>query len=258
MAKLQFNIVIIGSGNMAHALGNLLASRHRIIQVVSRNASTGKKLATKLKAGFSTNMKDVYTQADFYLLCVPDDQLPAISKKLLQVNGIVVHHSGAQPLSVINGKQTAVIYPFVSVNPTTKLNTEKTSIYFNAGNRHTAFMVESLLRGYKFWSWPINDEEKLRLHLAGVLMNNFTNHLYLKASQLAGDITGALPGLSYLAQQSIENFLQNENLGRQTGPARRNDRKTIKKHLDLIKKDRELSQIYVSLSQSISKTYQHE
>jgi len=258
LPKTEFNIVIVGSGNMAFAMGKLFSKKHKVVQVVSRNAQTGKKLAKQVNSTFTAQVKDIYTQADFYLLCVPDDQIAKMSKQIKQVKGVVVHHSGAQALSAIAHKQRAVIYPFVSVNPETKLNSEKTSIYFQTADRNITFMVEALFKGYKFWSHQLDDKSRLKLHLTGVLMNNFPNHLYLKATLQVHEIPGALGALSYLAIQAVENFIAGENREKQTGPARSNDKGTMKKHLELIKKDRELSKIYVSLSQSIYNTYHHE
>jgi len=244
---------------MANALGRLFAKKHKIVQVVSRNKTTGKKLATAVTAIYSHDIKDVYTQADFYFLCVPDDQIGAISKKLKKVNGVLVHHSGAKPLDAIKSHTAkAVIYPFVSVNPATQLNTAETPVFYHGDSKSTDFLLHRLFESYKFKTAPITDKQKLRLHLAGVLVNNFTNHLYEKAEHLSTDVPGTHQALVSLAQQALDNFIQHQTKSRQTGPARRNDKNTLKKHLDLIKKDKELTGIYVSLSQSIRKTYPHE
>lgn len=259
MPKTEFHIVIIGSGNMAHALGKLFSTRHKIVQVISRNAGTGKKLAKTVKAVFSADIKDIYTNADFYFLCVPDDQISTTSKKLKKVNGVLVHHSGAKPITAIKDHTTrAVLYPFVSVNPATKLNTTDTPVFYHSDSSSTDFLLHRLFEGYVFKPAALSDPQRLKLHLAGVLVNNFTNHLYEKASHLTAQVPGTHQALVALAQQALDNFIQQQTKTRQTGPARRNDKTTLKKHLDLIKKDRELAGIYVSLSRSIYKTYHHE
>jgi predicted short-subunit dehydrogenase-like oxidoreductase (DUF2520 family) len=258
LPKTEFHIAIIGSGNMAFAMSRLFSKKHKIVQVVSRNKKSGKKLAHALKCPFSSELKDVYAEADFYLLCVPDDQIAKVSKQLKHVTGVVVHHSGAQALKAISQPQKAVIYPFVSVNTETKLNSSHTAVFYHTEHKATGFLVKKLLSGYKFHPAALKDDQRLKLHLAGVLVNNFTNHLYEQATHITRELPQIHSALTELAQQALENLVNGTTKTHQTGPARRNDKGTMKKHLELIKKDRELSEIYVSLSRSIYKTYHHE
>lgn len=251
--------MIIGSGNMANALGTLFSKKHKIVQVVSRNAKTGKKLAKNLDCHFSEKLKDVSSNADFYLLCVPDDEIEKVSAQLKHVRGILVHHSGAKSITEIKGKNAkAVIYPFVSVHPDTRLNRKKTTLFYEADTQSTGFLLDQLLSPFRFDAIELNSETRLKVHLAGVLVNNFTNHLYYKATNLTENKFDLQLALTRLALQAVENLLADQLKEKQTGPARRNDKKTMQKHLDLIKKDKELSEIYLSLSRSIIKTYSHE
>jgi Domain of unknown function (DUF2520)/NADP oxidoreductase coenzyme F420-dependent len=255
----EFNIVIIGSGNMAHALGNLFSQKHNIVQVVSRNKKTGASLAKKLQTVFHSSLKDLNTRADFYFLCVPDDEIKSVSKKLKHVYGVVVHHSGSKPLEEIKLKQPkAVIYPFLSINKGTDLNQTTNHVFFQTTSRATKFLLLQLLNGYKFKTSETNDKDRAKLHLAAVLVNNFTNHLYYQAGKLSAEIQHANDLLVLLAQQAISNFKAEKTKEKQTGPARRKDKTTQKNHLNLIKNNKELAKIYLSLSQSITKTYNHE
>jgi len=240
---------------MAYALGTLLAKKHKILQVVSRNATTGKKLASKLKAVYEKNLKQVYSKADFYLLCIPDDAIAKVSRSLKKVEGILVHHSGSRPLKEISDKSLkGVIYPFISINKTTKLDKKEVMVFYQASTKSVQFLLAQLLQDYKFQKQVSTDNERANLHLAAVLVNNFSNHLYYLAGILVKNPKYAQL-LVKLAEQALDNFKQGKAFENQSGPARRQDVKTIKNHLTELKNKRNISDIYVRISQSIKKTY---
>lgn len=259
MPKTQFNIVVIGSGNMAWAMTQLFLKQHTIVQIVSRNPKTGRALANKAKCTFTARLDDVYTNADFYLLAVPDDVIVSVSKKLKHVNGILIHHSGATPLNAIPYKgKRAVLYPFLSVQKNTLLNKKNTPIFTTSDTKSTAFLIQTLLSGCKFNANEVDDENRIRLHLAAVLVHNFTNHLYYQAGKLTKNIAGSKALLNQLAHQALDNFSHDSTFLKQTGPARRKDIATQKKHLQLLKSNSDLANIYLYLSISITNTYKHE
>jgi predicted short-subunit dehydrogenase-like oxidoreductase (DUF2520 family) len=258
LPKPEFNIVIVGSGNMAHALGNLFSNSHNIVQVVSRNHKTGNSLAKKLKSVYSKSVKDINTQADFYFLCVPDDEINKVSKSLKHVNGILVHHSGSRTLKEIAHGPKAVIYPFLSVNKLTDLNKKESPVLYQASGKRELFLVKQLLNGFKFKPEETSDTMRAKLHLAAVFVNNFTNHLYYQSEKIAGANKKTRDMLVLLAQQSLHNFKSGKTKENQSGPARRKDINTVKNHLQLLKNDRKIHDIYVSITQSILNTYKHE
>lgn len=259
MPRPEFNIVIIGSGNMANALGNLFSGKHRISQIISRNKKTGSALAKKVKAVFYHSLNEINTQADFYFLCIPDDEIKSVSKKIKHLTGTIVHHSGSKPLEEIKTELSkAVIYPFLSINPSTNLDNKETTIFYQSNNKSTDFLLEQLLSGYKFHAQQIDDKQRAKLHLAAVLVNNFTNHLYENAIELTKDIKGSKEMLVRLAEQALTNLKIGKTKQNQTGPARRKDKSTQEAHLSLIKKNKNLSKIYSGITQSITKTYSHE
>ena len=87
------------------------------------------------------------------------------------------------------------------------------------------------------------------LHVSAVFVNNFTNHLY----KLGNDIcTKHNVPFQILQPLIIETASKIETLSpkdAQTGPAIRNDKKTIKNHLDLLNKEQQ--KIYKTLTKSI-------
>ena len=61
--------------------------------------------------------------------------------------------------------------------------------------------------------------------------------------------------LSPLIEETTKKALKGNPELQQTGPAKRNDKITLKIHLDLLKKNKDYQHIYKMLSQSIVKKY---
>jgi predicted short-subunit dehydrogenase-like oxidoreductase (DUF2520 family) len=99
------------------------------------------------------------------------------------------------------------------------------------------------------------DEERLKIHLAAVMVSNFTNHLYTMAQQYCRseklDFNMLMPLISAIAER-IRHF---EPASVQTGPAVRHDEHTISKHLELLKEHPELQEFYGLFTKSIGKLY---
>jgi predicted short-subunit dehydrogenase-like oxidoreductase (DUF2520 family) len=80
----------------------------------------------------------------------------------------------------------------------------------------------------------ISSEKRAKLHLAAVFVNNFVNYLYQIGSEVLKK--GNLP-FELLKPLIAETASKIETLSpeeAQTGPAKRNDKKTIEKHLHLL------------------------
>ena len=82
------------------------------------------------------------------------------------------------------------------------------------------------------------------LHLAAVFVNNFTNHMLVQGREIALKAGFSFEILSPLIQETIAKALELGPENSQTGPAVRNDKNTIEKHLELLSFSPELPRIY--------------
>jgi predicted short-subunit dehydrogenase-like oxidoreductase (DUF2520 family) len=99
----------------------------------------------------------------------------------------------------------------------------------------------------------INSQQRKKLHLAAVYMNNFVNHCYSKAGEIMKEAYMDANLLDALMRETLEKAIDLSPQKAQTGPAIRNDLKTIEKHLKMLEKeDREM---YRSITTSIQKTH---
>ena len=83
------NICIIGSGKIATNLGYALKQKKNIInRICSRNKRTGKKLAKKLSSDYTNNII-VPKKTDLVIICVPDDNINEVAKKIVKISNSV-------------------------------------------------------------------------------------------------------------------------------------------------------------------------
>jgi len=102
--------------------------------------------------------------------------------------------------------------------------------------------------------YRINDDERKILHVAAVFVNNFTNHLYGIADDILQQEGIDFDILLPLIQETINKIYDHPPRMMQTGPAIRNDEKTIGEHLNYLKKYPDYQKIYQILTENIRKT----
>ncbi len=248
------SIVIIGSGNVATCLGKLFKQYGvAILGIYSPTVSHAKNLAEILETDYFLSIEEIPTDADFYLLAIKDSSVEEISNQL-QVDGVVLHCSGATSIDVLNThKKFGVMWPLQTITKNSQLTPDSIPICIEGNNEMVTNEIEQLTNIISNKVERISFEQRKYAHLAAVFANNFTNHLYEMASQILEN-----NGLSFdlirpiilETANKIQHAIPNET---QTGPAKRNDATSIEQHLELLKKYPEFRQLYELLSAGICK-----
>ena len=149
-----------------------------------------------------------------------------------------------------SAKRFGVFYPLQSLKKEVS-HLPDIPIVIDAGDESTLKELEVLAHSISDQVVEAGDEERMKLHLAAVIVNNFVNHLYALAEAYCNneglDFTLLLP----LIKETAERINQISHSQTQTGPALRNDRETIEKHLELLKKYPRLKKIYETFTESI-------
>lgn len=250
------NIVILGSGNIASHIGKAFhAQGHHILQVYSRNMAHARALASALNADAVDTMESINHHADLYFIAVTDHAIPELTAQLPQTSkAIVVHCSGATDITVLQRFPLhGVIYPVQSLSKNVKAILKHVPFGIEGNDSETGTRLLQLMHGISSQSFLCNSEQRLALHAAAVFANNFSNVLF----QIAYDIlhTHDLPfdllrPLILETAQKVQRQIPNEV---QTGPAKRGDVKTIKKHLEFISKNHHWLKIYQQLTKEITR-----
>jgi predicted short-subunit dehydrogenase-like oxidoreductase (DUF2520 family) len=98
----------------------------------------------------------------------------------------------------------------------------------------------------------LNSEHRANLHLSAVFANNFVNACMIACQEILKNNEGAnFQDLLPIINQTVEKLKNASALDCQTGPARRNDGLTMKKHLDYLKSNPYEQQLYLNISQYI-------
>jgi len=258
MAKLKKqHIVIIGCGNLAWHLAKQFSTLKKF-EISIYNHKANKVLndfKTQLNCNVHVGINEIITGADFYFICVSDSYISSVSKKIIPFNkeSIVVHTSGSITVENIktNNYCKAVFYPLQTFSKNDNINWKKIPILIGANNNHTFKLVNSLAKLFSKHTLQVNYNQRLHLHLAAVLVNNFTNALYASAQNQLKRVNINFKILLPLIQQSILKLNTLSPLQAQTGPAKRNDNIVVKKHLKLLKVDKNLKNIYKHLTELI-------
>ncbi len=252
--------VIIGAGNTANFFAKaLMNAGHEISQVIARDSDKGKDLAQLYNCVFENEISEIDVKAEFCILATSDDSLGELAIEVRKYfTGILLHCSGSCPLSVLNSVKDlphGVIYPLQTISSTDLPNSELVPMLIEGNSKDTLDIIEQISIELGSQIHKINSAQRLKLHLAAVMVSNFCNHLYLKAEELIKSTNLDFELLHPLMQETLRKAIQNGPYNSQTGPARRNDLHTMQKHLGILHDDMELANLYKLISDSIVKTY---
>ena len=252
--------VIIGSGNVATHLAKILIKKgHEIVQFIGRNEIALKDLSLKYLVSFTTDFTKLNTNADIYLICVSDDEIEQVAKQLKLKDKLILHTSGSVSLNSIQqiSSKTGVLYPLQTISKDDKLKWSKIPVLIEGCTKEVEDEILQFASTISKKITVLNSNQREKMHLAAVMVNNFSNHLSTLANEfLEKEKAPYFKLLFPLMQQTIK---KSKNLNpslSQTGPAKRNDKKVISKHLGLLKKHPEIAKIYSCISESIT-NYHH-
>jgi predicted short-subunit dehydrogenase-like oxidoreductase (DUF2520 family) len=235
-------IVILGSGNIATHLGRAFKMAGQTIsQVWSRDIAKANALADTLAAEAIDNMFDLDRTADLFIIAVNDEAIRKIALELKLGDQLLLHTSGSTGLSALEGASTKIGVFYLRQVP----------IIIEANVAEVLAIIRGIADRLSEKVIELNSEQRKTLHLGAVFACNFTNHLLALAQELLEE-----KGLDYellkpLIQETLSKIEMNDPASVQTGPAIRKDQATILSHLDLLKHNPDLSELYTKLSQSI-------
>jgi predicted short-subunit dehydrogenase-like oxidoreductase (DUF2520 family) len=247
-------VIIIGSGNVAqHLIAAFQNSENtgdkiELVQVFSRKASA---LANVLDANLiNTNLADLL-EADLYIIAVSDDAISAVAAQLAFKNRLVVHTSGSVGLDVLDdNNRRGVFYPLQTFTKNKAVDFKIIPICLESENSTDFRLLEKVAKVISDKVFAINSEQRKALHVAAVFVNNFTNHLYSIGNEICQENQVPFDILKPLILETAQKIITIMPQDAQTGPAKRNDLKTIEAH-QLFLSNENQSTIYKIITQSI-------
>lgn len=246
---------MIGAGNVAWRLSDALSKKGiRFLGVYNRSKNTGKRLAAWLHVPFFSDITKIPIHADIYFLCVSDQSIAAVSQLSPENAGITVHVSGSTPLQNIDEKhrRRGIFYPLQTFNKERNIDFSKIPVAIEATNESDKNALIELASSISETVVVLDEKQRQALHVAAVFASNFTNYMYAVAAQILQeehlDFELLMPLILETARRAGES---GDPFAVQTGPAARNDRITIQKHLNFLQNDENLRIIYKLLTEAI-------
>lgn len=247
------NVTILGAGNVATQLALALRKAgHTIVQIFNRSNNVGQDLAHTVGASFTSDARHLQP-ADVYLIAVKDDAIADVASLLKIGEKTVAHTSGTKTKELLSfcSANYGTFYPLQTMTKLSRVDFTDVPILIEANNETTMQLLTTLARSLSRQVHTVTEEQRQWIHIAAVFANNFTNHLFAVSENILHKHGLDFEILKPLIFRSIENLRQYSPLVLQTGPAARNDKLTIERHLALLDENKGYQEIYRLLSDSI-------
>lgn len=250
----MISVVLIGAGNVAtHLYKAFQASKDVTVkQWFNRSLKTIETYKNEVE---TTNDLSKLTEADVYILAVNDDAILELSTQLPFENRFVVHTSGSvSPYDIDKKNRRGVFYPLQTFSKSASIDFSEVPLCLETLVRTDYKLLKKLGVSISNHVKRVNSDQRASLHLAAVFVNNFTNQIYRVAHEITESQGAEFDMLKPLILETAKKVEHMSPYKAQTGPAKRNDKKTIKKHLKALDNEHHQA-IYKLLTESIKKTH---
>jgi len=249
-------IAIIGAGNVASNLAvRLHETGANVNQIYSPNLIRSKALAELVNAKAIASFDEIAAATELIIIAIPDDKLASISTQLpKQIN--CVHTSGSVQFNVLANetRKYGSFYPLQTLTSSQiSLDTE-IPILLETSHNDFGLQLKELAERFSPSVEFMDSERRKKLHVAAVIVNNFTNHLYSEAQQYCENNELSFDLLKPLILETALKVQNNIPGEVQTGPAKRNDQLVIKDHLKILSDQEELKELYERFTKLIINT----
>jgi len=250
----MITVSIIGAGNVATHLFKAFAKTKTVSvkQWFSRDLNKISSFKNQVEIIDDIN---ALTEADLYIIAVNDDAISSVSEALPFKNRLVVHTSGSVGIYDLDKKnRRAVFYPLQTFSKEAKVDFKQVPICIETIGKKDYPQLKLLAEAIGSNSYKVNSDQRKALHLAAVFVKNFTNQLYRVAHEITESEGVDFDILKPLILETAKKVQDMSPYMAQTGPAKRNDKKTIKRHLKQLENEQHKA-IYNLLTNAIKKTH---
>ncbi|MBJ6110957.1 DUF2520 domain-containing protein [Hymenobacter sp. BT523] len=250
-------IGLLGAGRVASQLGPaLVAAGHSVAFVWNRNHDRASAVAAKLPgAQVLGDVASPLPPADVYLLAVPDAAVaPLLAAASWPEGALVAHLAGALPLSVFDAQPAirgGVFYPLQTFSPGRAIDWPAVPLCIEARDLAAETTLLDLAGSLSQRVLRLDSAQRLKLHVAAVFANNFTNHLLGIADALLAEARLPAELLAPLVRETVDKALANPPFAVQTGPAVRRDAPTLAAHAAALAAHPAWQALYAQLTASI-------
>ena len=247
-------ITILGSGNVAtHLAKAFYGAGYQILQIWSREYDHAEALANQVFAEPIDKLKLLYPTADIYVLAVADDALFDLALDLKLRDAIVLHTAGSVSLKVLApiSRKHGVIWSPQTFIRDVAMDYSSLPFCIEGSSDEVEERIRQLLEPVSQHIYTTDTEQRKWLHLAAVITNNFGNAINALAQDLLQDHNIPFEIMHPLIEMTAEKLKHGGLWQQQTGPARRQDQKTIDNQRSLLADNPQMLKLYDLMTEII-------
>lgn len=240
----DLKIGIVGYGNVGSHLAKRLTEIGLAPEVVVSSSAKNDSL------NIVRSISDINTKLDLCFTTVADDQIPSVFDELKDKVESPVHCSGATPLQS-DSSSSGVLYPFQSFTKEFEVDWKGIPLFVEANNPALESTLLELAKELSGNAMMASSKDRMKIHLAGVIGNNFTNHLLHLSSELLKDSGQDFEVIRPLINETIRKAFAIDPQQAQTGPAKRGDQALINSQVEMLEAHPALKKLYLDFVSSI-------
>lgn len=243
-------ISIVGTGNVAHHLGRAFKKNNfHIDGVWGRTKKNALQLADDLETISFEDLNHIPKSTDLIVICVSDSAIKEVVD-LIPNQFPIAYTSGSVSLeSLPKIDEIGVFYPLQTFTKSRDISFGTIPLLIESHNKEFSISLEKCANQLSETVRFTSSAERFQIHIAAVMVNNFTNHLYHLADLHLSNHHLPFDLLKPLILETAEKVHNISPSKAQTGPAKRKDLNIIEKHLSEL--DDQTKEIYQMLSKSI-------
>lgn len=255
------HISIIGAGNVAwHLLESFTMAGLNVVEVYGRDPKDAQAFNAFGNTRYITDINLLRSDSDIYFVCVNDDAIEEVLAQLpfqMTTEQVLAHTSGARPSNILApyAIHYGCFWPLQTLTIESPVVSNEMPIIFNGSDYVAEIQLGELAEKISEQFLLIDDTKKSKMHLAAVILNNFVNNLNSLVADYCVDENIDFSIFRPIIKETAMKLDFDLPSEIQTGPAKRNDKRTIEKHLGMLENHDELYKLYCIATESIIKKY---
>jgi len=174
------------------------------------------------------DLTDAATDVDVCVIAVPDRSISSVARGVGPGDAVVVHLSGATPLSALGTEHTAAaLHPLQSLADPESGRMALRDAFFAVAGHTIARDIAQQISGKWF---EIDDSDRALYHCAAAIASNHTVALLGQVERIATEVGVPLAAFEPLVRASLNNAFSLGPVEALTGPAARGDSATLEAH----------------------------
>lgn len=230
-------ISFVGAGNVAVSLAAAFRKAgHAISHVYAPTREHARRLADATGASTACSAAEIAAAADdFVIIAVPDDAIESVASELSPISATILHVSGSTGIEALKlcGENFGVLYPLQTFSKNRVIDDfSEIPLFVEAESDETLRKITELAKTISNKTETMDSARRTALHVAAVFACNFVNMLLTDAFDICTEHDINPLYLGTLVDETVRKaFASGNPVEVQTGPAKRGDSVTVRKHL---------------------------